>query len=286
MLETNPIPLVEKAPHLLTGRWLAVLVALAALLVLGFYTATDPARAAHDHILTAADYAGYAVCHRITERSFTVAGRQFPLCARCTGMFLGVALTFVVLLLARRGRWSDLPPFPVMAVLIGFIGLMGIDGVNSYSHFFPNLPHLYEPRHGLRLLTGMGTGLAMGSIIFPALAQTLWWEQERRPSLANLRELAGLVLLAGVVILLVLSNLQPVLYVLALVSAAGVVTILASINCVLLLILIRRDAQATTWWQAAVPLAAGVALAVLQIAAISFARYSLTGTMTGFPGLP
>src|SRR5688572_20279766 len=249
MVESNAVPL-EKQPRFLTGRWLAVLIALAALLVLGFYTVTDPARAAHDPVLTTADYAGYAVCHRITERSFTVAGRQFPLCARCTGMFLGVALTFVVLLLAGRGRWSDLPPLPVMAVLLGFIGLMGIDGVNSYSHFFPNLPHLYEPRHWLRLLTGMGTGLAMGSIIFPALAQTLWWEQERRPSLGNLRELAGLVLLAGVVILLVLSNLQPVLYVLALISAAGVV------------------------------------LAVLQIAAISFARYSLTGTMAGFPGLP
>jgi uncharacterized membrane protein len=285
MIESNPLPL-EKPHHFLTGRWLAAFIALAALLVLGFYTATDPARTAHNHVLTAADYAGYAVCHRITERSFTIAGRQFPLCARCTGMFLGVALTFVVLLLAGRGRWSDLPPLPVMAVLLAFIGLMGIDGVNSYSHFFPNLPHVYEPRNWLRLLTGMGTGLAMGSIIFPALAQTLWWEQERRPSLGNLRELAGLVLLAGVVILLVLSNLQPVLYVLALTSAAGVVTILASINCVLMLILIRRDAQATTWWQAAVPLAAGVALAVIQIAAISFARYSLTGTMTGFPGLP
>ena len=92
-------------------------------------------------------------------------------------------------------------------------------------------------------------------------------------------------MLTGLLILLVLSNLQPVLYVLALVSAAGVVTILASINCVLLLIFIRRDAQATTGWQAALPLAAGVALAVLQIAVISFARYSFTGTMTGFPGL-
>ena len=44
-----------------------------------------------------------------------------------------------------------LPPLPVLLVLIGFIGLMGIDGVNSYSHFFPNAPHLYEPRNWMRL---------------------------------------------------------------------------------------------------------------------------------------
>lgn len=285
MLETEPV-LLEKPHRFLTGRWLAFLIAIAGLLVLGFYTVTDPERAADSGVLSLADYAGYAVCHRITERSFTVAGRQFPLCARCTGMFLGVALVFVVLLLAGRGRWSDLPPVPVMAVLIAFIGVMGIDGVNSYSHFFPGLPHLYTPRNWLRLLTGMGTGLAMGSIIFPALAQTLWWEQERRPSLANLRELAGLVLLAGGVILLVLSNLEPVLYVLALISGAGVVAILASINCVLMLIIIRRDAQAISWRQAALPLAAGVVLALIQIAAVSILRFNLTGTMTGFPGLP
>jgi hypothetical protein len=83
-----------------------------------------------------------------------------------------------------------------------------------------------------------------------------------------------------------LSNLSPILYVLALVSGAGVVIILASINCVLMLIAIRRDAQALSWRQAAVPLAAGLVLALVQIAAASILRYNLTGTMTGFPGLP
>jgi hypothetical protein len=32
-------------------------------------------------------------------------------------------------------------------------------------------------------------------------------------------------------------------------------------------------------------LAAGAVLAVVEIALISFGRYALTGTMTGFPGL-
>lgn len=40
-------------------------------------------------------------------------------------------------------------------------------GINSYSHFFPAAPHLYEPRNWLRLVTGMGTGVAMGRSSFP-----------------------------------------------------------------------------------------------------------------------
>ncbi|MGD2050566.1 MAG: DUF2085 domain-containing protein, partial [Chloroflexota bacterium] len=134
-------------PGGLSRRAGLLVILMLALIVLGFYTVTDTARLEHNHALDGADYVGYAVCHRITDRSFTIAGRQLPLCARCTGMFLGVTLTFAVLGLAGRRRWSMLPPLRVMLALIGFIGFMAIDGINSYSHFFPNFPHLYEPRN-------------------------------------------------------------------------------------------------------------------------------------------
>jgi uncharacterized membrane protein len=265
--------------------WMIVLIILATLLILGFYTVTDPSRLAQQPLLSGADYAGYALCHRITARSFTIAGRQMPLCARCTGMYLGVALTFVLLGAAGRWRYSDLPPFPILIVLAAFVGLMGIDGLNSYSHFFPGLPHLYQPRNWLRLVTGLGTGLAMGAVVFPALAQTIWYEQERRSSIASWRELEGVVLAAGMTAVVLLSNQPAILYVLALVSAAGVVLILGAINSMILLIAFKRDALAKNWRQAAVPLAIGLGMALIQIALVSVFRYRLTGTMTGFPGM-
>jgi uncharacterized membrane protein len=272
-------------PEGISRRAGLLFILLLALIVLGFYTVTDTARLEHNRVLDGADYIGYAVCHRITDRSFTIAGRQLPLCARCTGMFLGVTLTFAVLGLAGRRRWSMLPPLRVMLALIGLIGFMAIDGINSYSHFFPNLPHLYEPRNWLRLITGMGAGLAMGIVLFPALAQSLWRDQEVRPALESLRELAGLILLAGLVIALVLSNQPTILYVLGIASAMGVVLVLTAINGTALLILTKRDAQATNWGQALRPLTIGLVLALTQIAVISFTRFSLTGTMTGLPGL-
>lgn len=33
--------------------------------------------------------AGSVVCHQIPERSFHLAGVQLPVCARCTGLYLG-----------------------------------------------------------------------------------------------------------------------------------------------------------------------------------------------------
>jgi uncharacterized membrane protein len=31
----------------------------------------------------------FAICHQMPERSFKYKGKQFPLCARCTGIFIG-----------------------------------------------------------------------------------------------------------------------------------------------------------------------------------------------------
>lgn len=266
-------------------RWLLLLVALGALLTIGFYTVTETSHLTHSHALTGADWAGYAVCHRITERSFSINGRQFPLCARCTGMYLGVSLVFIALFLSGRMRWSELPPLPILLVLLGFIGVMGIDGVNSYSHFFPNAPHLYEPRNWLRLLTGMGTGLAMGVFTFPALAQTLWRQPVWRAPVGNFRELTGLLAAAGTAVLLLLSNQPAILYVLALVSTAGLLLVLTAINAVFLLILLKRDGKMVKWSETAVPLLISFILTIIELSAVSITRFNLTGTMTGFPGL-
>lgn len=284
--EQLPVP-GPRSPVDLQGKQGAklFLIGVGALLLLAFYAVTDSSYLAHDHALNGSDWLGAAICHRITVRSFSINGRQLPLCARCTGMYLGVALTFLTLALSGRLRRRELPPLPLLLVLAGFVGLMAVDGLNSYSHFFPNVPHLYEPRNWLRLATGLATGLAMGLMVFPALAQTLWRYGEPYAPINTGRELAGLVLVAAAAMLFLLSNQPAILYVLALVSTAGVLIIVTAINSVLLLVLLRRDGQASRRREAALPLLAGLALAIVQLGALSLLRFNLTGTITGFPGL-
>ncbi len=282
----SPAPFLSSLTENLQRRRLMALgIVLLALAAMGWFSVTNSSYLSHDPALTGGDYVGAAICHRITSRSFVINGRQLPLCARCTGMYLGVALSFAVLLLAGRGRRSDLPPLPILLLLVGFIGLMGIDGVNSYTHFFPNFPHLYEPQNWLRLATGMGAGLAMGLLVFPALMQTLWRDMNGRPVIESAREMLGVVVLAGTAVLLVLSNQPTILYVLALVSVVGVLLIVTSINAVLLLMLFKRDGLAVRWQETAVPLLVSFILTVVQLGTITLLRFNLTGTTTGFPGL-
>jgi uncharacterized membrane protein len=45
---------------------------------------------------------GSVVCHQIPERSFYLAGAQLPVCARCTGLYIGGLVGLVVWAAYRR----------------------------------------------------------------------------------------------------------------------------------------------------------------------------------------
>jgi len=229
---------------------------------------------------------GYAICHQLPEHSIFVGGEQLPLCARCSGTFLGALAGFTLMSAWGRRRAANLPPLPILVALIGFIGLWGFDGVNSYLTFFPNLPHLYQPQNWLRLTTGTLNGFALSSIIFPVLNFTLWQTSSAQPVIRNLKELGIMLAVGAGIVVAVWLELPPLLYPLAILSTLGVVLMLGAVNTVLLLAVIRQERAAGTWRQAAFPLAIGLAAAFLEIGAIDAVRMALTRAL-GLPfGLP
>ncbi len=260
-------------------------VALGALLALGFWAVGEAAHLSEDAALAGLDWLGAAVCHRLTERSFTIAGRQMPLCARCSGIYLGVLLAMIVPAVAGRGRWAAFSPRGTLLALLSLVALMGLDGINSYSHFFPSAPHLYEPRNWLRLITGLGAGVALGSLLHAAVAQVLWRDAHWRPALGGAGELGLLLVLAGAVAGVVLSNQPALLYVMAFGSGAGLLLALASINTIVVLVALRREGRGTTLRSVAAPLMVGLALAAAELWAGAALRLALFGTLTGLPGL-
>ncbi len=235
-------------------------------------------------ILDKADLVGSAVCHRIESHSFSVAGRQLPLCARCTGTFLGALIGFfgqVVVL--RRRRAAEFPPVAMLAIFASFTLLWAADGVNSYLALVQG-PHAYEPQNWLRLTTGALNGLTMSVIVYPLLNVTLW--QEPAPEERNIRNLGDLgvmLLLEACLIGLVLTQWGPLLYPIALLSASGVLALLTSVNSVLVMILTGRENMATNWAEALAPLLAGFTVSLLMVGVIDLIRYITIGVMAGMP---
>ena len=78
---------------------------------------------------------GSAVCHQMAERSFLFDGMQMPLCARCTGIYIGVFFAFFWLFLKKRMQASH---FTLSRAVITALAILpvGIDGVGSYLGFW------------------------------------------------------------------------------------------------------------------------------------------------------
>ena len=261
-----------------------VLVIIAFLLVFTGWLFSTPTG-----LLGKTDALGYAVCHRIPERSFHIGDRALPLCARCSGMFLGavIGLTFQTIVSRRQG---GMPHWSVIVVLGLLVVAFGIDGSNSYLYLikqtYPGLldqiPNIYIPNNTLRLLTGTGMGLAMSAALYPAFTQTAWREWKKEPALTPLKALS-LIGIAAVLDLLILTESPIVLYPVAFLSAAGILLLLTMVYTIVWISLMAQDNMFDTTRQMWLPLLAGLTLAFIQIFAIDMLRLWLTGTWGGFP---
>jgi uncharacterized membrane protein len=235
---------------------------------------------------------GFAVCHQIVDHSFEI-GRPLPLCARCTGTFIGALVGFfgqaVVL---RRRRVVEFPSIFVVIILVvftllwaadGLNSLLATDGLNTALVAAFDLHHVYEPRHELRLITGALNGLTMSALVYPAFNSTVWQNFLPERAIRGLRDLGVLILLelgfVGLVLGLVFLSWPWTLYPLAFFSALGVLTLLTTVNTMLVLIAVQRENKADDWRTLLTPLLAGFTVSLIQIAAISIVRYVFTRSL-------
>lgn len=261
-------------------------VPIAAIIAFGAWMYISPEGA-----LGKLDAIGYAVCHRIDERSFHIDDRQLPLCARCTGEFYaaGAALIFQAFVSGKR---SKLPSRGIIAILVLFFLAFGIDGSNSYLYLLKQssngalaqIPNLYVPNNILRLFTGSGMGIALAAVLYPVINQSIWRELDDRPAL-EWKSFGILVALIVVINLLVLTDSLIVLYPIAYLSALGTLSLLVLVFTILWIIIMKQDNTFDNIRQLWLPFASGLTLALLMILSIDLLRLQFTGTWSGFPGL-
>jgi uncharacterized membrane protein len=260
------------------------LIPVAAILVFAVWFSFTP-----PGLLGKADAIGYAICHRIDERSFQLGDRQLPLCARCTGEFYaaGISLLFFAIVSPRK---SGMPGWKLGAPLLLFLTAFAIDGTNSFFYLFKqtaggaldHIPNLYIPNNTLRLLTGSGMGIALASILYPAFNQSTWkdTDPDRALSWKKLGILIGIVLLVD---LAVLTESPIVLYPIAILSVLGVLALLVLVFSMVWILVMRQENEFTSLKQMWMPFLGGTTLAFLMIGAIDLLRFQLTGTWGAFP---
>lgn len=203
---------------------------------------------------------------------------MLPLEARDFGIYVGFLVTWLYIIAIGRARAKGMPPWQMLIALVSFVGIMGVDGVNAFLYDLRVVPHLYAPRLELRLATGLLCGMAFGGVMTPVVNFSLWQQNDARPVLENWKHFFAALALMGALFLMNYSEIGLFLYPLAIVTSASTIILIALINMVFILSLARKEGSAATWRAALNPFAVGVALAIIELAALSLLRYAVLGT--------
>lgn len=95
-------------------------------------------------------------CHQMSDRSFFSKGRQFPVCARCMGVYMGEFLALVTF-------WAFVPPWWTCLVLCG---VMLADWLIQFLK-------IRESTNIRRLITGVLGGYGITILVFIIVAKFL-----------------------------------------------------------------------------------------------------------------
>jgi len=206
---------------------------------------------------------GSSVCHQIPSHSFIIGSVQFPVCARCTGLYMGSFIGIVYAFLSGKKKGVPKTKF---IVFLGFLFLLWAgDGLNSLISDFLNKPFLYQTSNLSRLITGYGMGLVMSTTLVTLFNLTIWKTGKNTPVLGSVYQIIGYGILCAISSALVLIS-GPILF-----QAAAYITILTVLSIISLLysifwiIFLRKENQFTNWKDVFVYIIAGYSTAIGQI---------------------
>ncbi|WP_201385452.1 DUF2085 domain-containing protein [Ktedonobacter sp. SOSP1-85] len=199
------------------------------------------------------------ICAHLPTHLLYAGTEALPLCARDTGIYLGLCVSFAGLVLSGRGRAQQYPSRWLRLFLGGGVLALIIDGCNSLAldlHF----PHLYTPNNLLRLGTGLLTGLAIAVFLLPTLNQMVWKYYHDSRSLASWRALLGVFL---PILLLCFGSIATHIPltgdIIAILSTLGLLLAVGSLNMMGIL-LTRRRCETFTAYRQLLPLLGPVLL--------------------------
>jgi len=118
----------------------------------------------------------HGLCAQTPSHSFYFGDRALPFDGRMTGIYAGLLVTVIVLVLLGRHRAAGVPSPGTSAVLLLFGAAMAIDGFNSLLTDLGRW-HPYMPSNEYRLLTGWMAGVGIGVVLVMLVGMTVW----RRP---------------------------------------------------------------------------------------------------------
>ncbi|WP_368483006.1 DUF2085 domain-containing protein [Bacillus sp. MRMR6] len=90
------------------------------------------------------------------------SGEALAVCARDTGIYIGIFSTLIYLHMVKRNKAITIPSIRNSFLLLLLLVPLIVDGVGSYTH-------LFETSNIRRLITGIGFGMVLPYFLYPLL---------------------------------------------------------------------------------------------------------------------
>lgn len=135
-----------------------VTIAVFGIAIIAAVVAAPLAQASNHLAFSSAIYQAFSyLCHQIPERSFHLAGEQFAVCSRCTGLYAGFTLATLTYPLFRSLRSTDTPK---IIWLFASAAPLAIDFSLTYFGIWQN-------NHFTRFTTGALFGAVAAIFVLP-----------------------------------------------------------------------------------------------------------------------
>ena len=107
---------------------------------------------------------GSRICHQIAERSFHLDGVQLPVCARCTGIYAGLAIGTLYATFSTSTRWGQTPARKARRVLV-------LGALPTLVTVLVEWAGFWQTSNSARALAGAPLGIAVGILVIAALTE-------------------------------------------------------------------------------------------------------------------
>jgi len=220
------------------------------------------------------DWLGFAVCHQLPERSLSYGSRVLAICARDTGIYLGLLVGVLVLCLLNRRREYGFPPWYVFVYGLFGLGLMALDGFSSYGGF-------RTTTNDIRLITGLLAGSAIALVVVPLFNYQAWKNGVNERTIKGPREL--LIYAATTLAVFLFLQYRPgwLFWPMFILTGGAIIFAFVYVNMILVMLVPWWTQKAERLRDLAVPILIGAILGYIELAASYWMHAYLLSKITG-----
>ncbi len=175
---------------------------------------------------------GYAICHQLPDRSFFVYDHSLPLCARCTGIYIGMFIDFSLYFFIKflKNKKPILPPPLWINILsVSFTFLMAAQAISSIF-----IDYSFDKE--IRFITGILFGISLPWYLLITLNYSPRFKYENK-EIINYKEYLILFLIATFSTTIFLFRIPFVMYLSSYISIVGLLIFIFLINLSLLILI-------------------------------------------------